>query len=102
VWRGTQRTRRGLHFPDLAVELDGGATLAIEVELSAKGRRRLESIVAAYVRARHVAGSRYYAAPAAYRGVERAVARAGAQRLFEIRIWKEWDDPACTRGIAAA
>jgi hypothetical protein len=86
----------------LAVELDGGPTLAIEVELSAKGRRRLESIVAAYVRARHVAGVRYYAAPAAYRGVERVVARAGAQGLFEIRIWKEWDDSASTRGGAAA
>ena len=102
VWRGAQRTRRGLHFPDLAVEVDGDATLAVEVELSAKGRRRLESIIAAYVRARHVAGVRYYAAPAAYRGVERAVARTGAQSLFEIRTWKESDDSARTRGIAAA
>jgi hypothetical protein len=63
VWLGGQRTRRGLHFPDLVVELDDGATLAIEVELTAKGRRRLASIVAAYVRARHVAQVRYYAAP---------------------------------------
>jgi hypothetical protein len=102
VWLGAQRTRRGLHFPDLAVKLDSGATLAIEVELTAKGRRRLTSIVAAYVRARHVAEVRYYAAPAARRGVERAVARAGAQTLFEIRTWKEWDDSASTGGSVAA
>ena len=102
VWLGGQRTRRGLHFPDLVVELEDGATLAIEVELTAKGPRRLAAIVAAYVRARHVAEVRYYAAPAARRGVERAVARAGAQSLFEIRTWKEWDDSASTRGAAAA
>lgn len=36
VWLGGQRTRRGLHFPDLAVELESGETLAIEVELTAR------------------------------------------------------------------
>jgi hypothetical protein len=94
VWRGSERTRRGLHFPDLPVELDGGGRLAIEVELTAKGRTRLDSIVAAYVRARHIAGVRYYAAPAAAGGVERAVARAAALELLEIRTW--WTDAGST------
>ncbi|MGH2762797.1 MAG: hypothetical protein ACRDL4_01235 [Thermoleophilaceae bacterium] len=89
VWRGNQRTQRGLHFADLAVEIEDRRLLAIEVELTGKGRKRLDSIVAAYVRARHVATVRYYAAPAARRGVERAVARASAQGLFDIRTWEE-------------
>jgi hypothetical protein len=81
---GAQRTRRGLHFPDLAVEREGANPIAVEVELTAKGRTRLDQIVAAYVRARHIAGVRYYAAPAALVAVERAVARAGAEELFVI------------------
>lgn len=85
VRRGGERTRRGLHFPDLVVHRDRGLSLAVEVELSAKGRTRLDSIVAAYVRARHIAAVRYYAAPLAVRGVERAVARAHARQLFDIQ-----------------
>lgn len=89
VRRGSETTRRGLHFPDLVVVLADERTLAIEVELTAKGRTRLDSIVRAYVRARHVEVVRYYAAPAALKGVERAVARAGAERVFEIRPWRD-------------
>jgi hypothetical protein len=101
VWRGVQRTRRGLHFPDLAVELDD-SLLAVEVELTGKGRARLDSIVAAYVRARHVAAIRYYATPAARPGVERAVARASAQVLFDIRPWEERHGFADAGALAAA
>ena len=81
--------RRGLHFPDLAVAGSDGRPLAVEVELTAKGRGRLDSIVAAYVRARHIAGVRYYAAPAAMAGLERAVARARAGSLFDLHTTKE-------------
>lgn len=81
--------RRGLHFPDLAVDGSDGRPLAIEVELTAKGRGRLDSIVAGYVRARHIAGVRYYAAPAAMPGLARAVARARAGSLFDVHTTKE-------------
>jgi hypothetical protein len=81
--------QRGLHFPDLAVDGSEGRPLAVEVELTAKGRGRLDSIVAGYVRARHIAGVRYYAAPAARAGLERAIARAGAGALFDLHTTKE-------------
>ena len=76
--------------------------LAIEVELTGKGRMRLQSIVAAYVRARQIAAVRYYAAAAAQGGVERAIARAGAHDLFEIQTLEERDDVAGTDRLAAA
>jgi hypothetical protein len=91
VARGAQAQlgRRGLHFPDLAVDGHDGRPLAVEVELTAKGRGRLDSIVAGYVRARHIAAVRYYAAPAARAGLERAIARAGADHLFDLHDTKE-------------
>lgn len=90
VRRGVESlSRRGLHFPDLAVDGHGDRPLAVEVELTAKGRGRLDSIVAAYVRARHIEAVRYYAAPAARAGLERAIARAGAGELFHIYDAKE-------------
>lgn len=82
---GSQATRRGLHFPDLAVEAEGRHPLAIEVELAVKGRVRLDSIVSGYVRARHIGAVRYYAAPAARKAVQRAVWRASAGELFDVR-----------------
>ena len=85
VMLGAQTTRRGLHFPDLAVELGDGRPLCVELELTAKGRGRLDQIVSAYVRGRHIACVRYYAAPAAIGGVQRAVARAGASQLIDVR-----------------
>jgi hypothetical protein len=81
--------QRGLHFPDLAVDGSEGRPLAVEVELTAKGRGRLDSIVAGYVRARHIAGVRYYAAPAARAGLARAIARAGAGALFDLHTTEE-------------
>ena len=89
VFLGAQRTRRGLHFPDLAVERIEERPLAIELELTAKGRTRLEAIVSAYVRARQIASVRYYLAPAARKGVERAVERLSAHDLFDLRDWRE-------------
>lgn len=76
--------QRGLHFPDLAVELE--RPLAVEIELTAKGRTRLDSIVGGYVRARHIAGVRYYLAAQARAGVERAIQRADASDLFDLHV----------------
>jgi hypothetical protein len=91
VRRAGQLGRRGLHFPDLAVDGADGRPLAVEVELTAKGRGRLDSIVAGYVAARHIAAVRYYAAPAAKAGLERAIARAGAGELFHVYDTEEID-----------
>lgn len=86
---GIRRTmstgRHALHFPDLAIERGEVQPLAVEVELTAKGRARLESIITGYVRARHFAGVRYYVAPAATQGLQRAIARAEAGHLFDVR-----------------
>jgi len=91
VRRAGQHGWRGLHFPDLAVDGIDGRPLAVEVELTAKGRGRLDSIVAGYVAARHIAAVRYYAAPAAKAGLERAIARAGAGELFHVYDTEEID-----------
>ncbi|HEX2070265.1 MAG TPA: hypothetical protein VHF90_01290 [Thermoleophilaceae bacterium] len=85
IRRSMSTGRHGLHFPDLAIETADGRPLAIEVELTAKGRARLDSIINGYVRARHIAGVRYYVAPAAARGLRRAIGRAGAGELFDVR-----------------
>lgn len=99
---GGEATRRGLHFPDLAVESEDGRPLVVEVELAVKGRARLESIVGAYVRGRHVGGVRYYAAPAARVAVGRAVSRASAGELFDLRPLEEIVDLGSEHRVAAA
>jgi hypothetical protein len=89
VRRGAERTRRGLHFPDLIVDRASDRPLAVEVELTGKGSARLASIVRAYVAARHLAGVRYYATRQAIRGVTRAVAAARAESFIEVRELEE-------------
>jgi hypothetical protein len=78
--------REGLHRPDLAV-FTPDATIAIEVELSAKAPRRLEAIVRAWRRATWIEEVRYYCAPGATRrGLERAIEKTRAEQkvhLFE-------------------
>lgn len=89
IRRGAERTRRGLHFPDLAVESNGDRPLAVEVELTGKGSARLGSIVRGYVAARHLSGVRYYASRKAIGGVTRAVAGARAESVIEVRELEE-------------
>ena len=75
------RGARELHRPDLVcVPLRDGLPVAIEVELTVKAPARLREIVRGWARCRCVAGVVYYAAPAALRALERAIAdeRAGA------------------------
>jgi hypothetical protein len=69
---------RRLHRPDL-VAFSEGRTIAIEVELTPKAPRRLESLVRAWRRASWVSGVRYYCAPGqTRRAVERAIAKTHA------------------------
>lgn len=73
-----------LHRPDLAVLADG-ETIAIELELSPKGPRRLEPIIAAWQKADSISAVRYYVEPGpTRRGVERAVEKVGASGRIQI------------------
>ena len=76
--------RSALHRPDLVLMGPDGRTLAVEVELSVKASRRLESICRGYARARHVARVYYLAAPAPARAVSRAVGETRAQDLITV------------------
>lgn len=68
-----------LHRPDLAA-LAAKGVIAVEVELTPKGPRRLEALMRAWRRSGWVAEVRYLCQPGpTYRAVERAVARARAQ-----------------------
>ena len=71
--------RPALHRPDLAAISPGGRVLAVEVELSVKGPRRLAVICRGYARARHIERVYYLAAPAPARAVTRAVAEGRAE-----------------------
>ena len=75
---------RGLHRPDLAV-VHPDRVVAVEVELTAKGRARLETIIRAWRRARWIDSVRYYAPPGAVMsGLEAAVARLRAGERVEL------------------
>jgi hypothetical protein len=83
-------TRNGywrVHYPDLAVG-DGQGTTAYEVELTPKSRRRLETIVRAWRRARHVERCIYLCPRGAVQeAVRRAIQRVHADervRLFDL------------------
>jgi hypothetical protein len=74
-----------LHRPDLVlVSRSGRRPMAVEVELSVKGPRRLEAICRAWARCRVVESVRYYAAPLASHAVARAVDRVGGADVIEI------------------
>jgi DNA-binding PadR family transcriptional regulator len=75
-----------LHRPDLIVR-NGGRPIAIEVELSPKGAARLEHIMRAWRRARHVEGVRYYVRDGTTRrAVERAIRRAHAEERVSVHV----------------
>jgi hypothetical protein len=67
-----------LHYPDLIVTAEERPTV-YEIELTVKSRKRLETIVKAWRRARHVERCMYLCAPgAAHEAVSAAVRRVGA------------------------
>jgi hypothetical protein len=73
---GSQRFAK--HRPDLAVLREEG-TIAIEVELTPKAPRRLESILRGWLCAHWVAEVHYFCASGpTYRAVERAIEKTGA------------------------
>jgi hypothetical protein len=65
--------RARLRRPDLVLFPEGALPVAVEVELSVKGARRLQAICRAWARCRLVSQVRYYAPPRVARAVSRAV-----------------------------
>ena len=83
-------TRNGywrLHYPDLAV-VEGDTTTAYEVELTPKSQRRLDTILRAWRRARHVRNCVYLCPPGTVQeAVWRAIKRVHTEeqvRVFDL------------------
>jgi hypothetical protein len=77
---GRPRLRR----PDLVLFPPDLAPVAVEVELSVKGARRLEAICRAWARCRIVSEVRYYAPPHVARAVSRAVSAVHARDAIRV------------------
>jgi hypothetical protein len=91
------RGRIGLHYPDLLLVGRGGERVAIELELSSKGPRRLESILAAYGADRRIRAVIYLVEkPAIRRDVQAAAARLGISDLVHVQsvAWPSSPQPA--------
>ena len=83
---GRPRLRR----PDLVLfPPDGALPVAVEVELSVKGARRLAAICRAWARCRIVSEVRYYAPPVVARAVSRAVSVVHAHDAIRVLSLEE-------------
>ena len=76
--------RPALHRPDLALLSPQGRVVAVEIELSRKAPRRLAAICRGWARARHIDAVYYLTAPAAVRGLDRAIAETRAQERITV------------------
>jgi len=80
------RGRESLHYPDLLLRTADGRRVALELELSSKGRRRLEKIMAGYSADPRIDGVLYLVQSASVaRSVEAAARRAGISSLVHIQ-----------------
>jgi hypothetical protein len=78
---------RQLHRPDLVlVGPDGRVDAAIEIELTVKAPRRLVEICRAWELSREVAGVVYLAPASVRRALDRAIERAGAERIVVLPL----------------
>jgi hypothetical protein len=75
------------NYPDVAVvDANGRVLVAMEVELSSKGRRRVERVLAGYVRDRHLRRVVYLTdRPGVAASVQRAARGTGADELVVVR-----------------
>jgi hypothetical protein len=100
--------RRLLHRPDLVLWPDdtGQPPIAVEVELTVKGSRRLLEICRAWARCRCVAGTLYLADDDVKRPLARAIAQAHAQDRIVLvglgALAPEHDHSCSSREPAAA
>jgi hypothetical protein len=80
------RGRERLHYPDLLLRTADGRWVALELELSTKGRTRLESILAGYGSDPRIAGVVYLVqSQTVARSVERAARKVGVADLVHLQ-----------------
>ena len=98
------RGRLGLHYPDLLLVGPAGERVAVELELSTKGSRRLEGILSAYAADPRISAVLYLVErPGVRRAVEAAAAGLGISHLVHVRpvAWQQagaaGDAPQATR-----
>jgi DNA-binding MarR family transcriptional regulator len=90
------RGARELHRPDLVCVpfARGRLPVAVEVELTVKAPARLREIVRGWARCRCVVSVVYYAAPAALRALERAIAdERAASRVHALELARAGELP---------
>jgi DNA-binding transcriptional ArsR family regulator len=84
AWRPDGRPER--HYPDLLLETHGGHRIAVELELSSKGRQRLDRVMEAYASDARI-DAVLYLVPDARLGdqIQEAAARAGITDTVHVR-----------------
>jgi hypothetical protein len=97
--RGGER----LHYPDLLLRTAGGRRVALELELSSKGRVRLEKILAGYASDPRIDGVIYLVESATVaRSVQTAARRVGiASRIHIQRVRSTVSSPAAAAALGA-
>jgi hypothetical protein len=94
----------GLHYPDLLLELQSGHRIALELELTGKGRARRERILGAYAAEPRLDAVVYLAENAAVRRhLQVTAARLGLSSRVRVHkcVWGESARPHA-RGVAVA
>lgn len=97
------RGRERLHYPDLLVRTIHGRRIALELELSSKGRARLESILAGYGADPRIHAVVYLVErPAIARPIHDAARRLGVLDLVSLqRVRCACSGPSAQRAVAA-
>jgi hypothetical protein len=95
------RGRESLHYPDLLLRTVDGRRVALELELSSKGRVRLERILSGYAADPRIDGVVYLVQSAAVaRSVKAAARRLGISSLVHIqRVRSTVSSPAAARAL---
>jgi DNA-binding MarR family transcriptional regulator len=74
------------HYPDLLLKSRAGRTVAVELELTSKGRRRLDKVMSAYAGDPRIDAVLYLVPDAALATkIREAAARAGIERSVHVR-----------------
>jgi hypothetical protein len=97
------RGRERLHYPDLLLRTADGRRVALELELSSKGRGRLEKILAGYAADPRIDGVVYLVeSQAVARSVQRVARRLGISSLVHIqRVRSSVSSPGAAAARAA-
>lgn len=88
--------RERLHYPDLLLVSPAGRRIALELELSAKGRLRREAILSGYGADRRIAGVLYLVErPAVGHAIERSARALGVDWLVRVQPFRWGSSSGC-------